>query len=201
MRVRFRVDGVLQRGRPRAEADDQRGHLADEDHERARHRREAGARRTAASASTVEDRRVDLRVTTLPTQRGEGATIRILDKDERRSARSTSSAWTASARERFEELLPPGLRRGAGHRPDRLGQVDDPLRGAPGAERGREEHHHDRGPGRVPARRDQPDQRQPQGRARLRHRPALDPPRRPRHRHGRRDPRRRDRRGSRSRRR
>ncbi len=30
---------------------------------------------------TVEDRRVDLRITTLPTQRGEGATIRILDKE------------------------------------------------------------------------------------------------------------------------
>ncbi len=30
---------------------------------------------------TVEDRRIDLRITTLPTQRGEGATIRILDKD------------------------------------------------------------------------------------------------------------------------
>ncbi len=29
---------------------------------------------------TVEDRRVDLRVVTMPTQRGEGATIRILDK-------------------------------------------------------------------------------------------------------------------------
>jgi type IV pilus assembly protein PilB len=29
---------------------------------------------------TVEDRRVDLRITTLPTQRGEGVTIRILDK-------------------------------------------------------------------------------------------------------------------------
>ena len=28
MRVRFRIDGVLQRGRPRAEADDQRGRLA-----------------------------------------------------------------------------------------------------------------------------------------------------------------------------
>ena len=28
---------------------------------------------------SIEDRRVDLRVTTLPTQRGEGATIRILD--------------------------------------------------------------------------------------------------------------------------
>ncbi|MBA2380929.1 MAG: Flp pilus assembly complex ATPase component TadA, partial [Chloroflexi bacterium] len=30
---------------------------------------------------TVEDRAVDLRVTTLPTQRGEGAAIRLLDKD------------------------------------------------------------------------------------------------------------------------
>jgi type IV pilus assembly protein PilB len=30
---------------------------------------------------TVEDRKVDLRITTLPTQRGEGATIRILDKE------------------------------------------------------------------------------------------------------------------------
>ena len=30
----------------------------------------------------VEDRKVDLRVTTLPTQRGEGATIRILDKEQ-----------------------------------------------------------------------------------------------------------------------
>ena len=29
----------------------------------------------------VEERQIDLRVTTLPTQRGEGATIRILDKD------------------------------------------------------------------------------------------------------------------------
>jgi type IV pilus assembly protein PilB len=30
---------------------------------------------------TVEDRRVDLRITTLPVQQGEGATIRILDKE------------------------------------------------------------------------------------------------------------------------
>ncbi|HEX2265951.1 MAG TPA: ATPase, T2SS/T4P/T4SS family, partial [Solirubrobacterales bacterium] len=30
---------------------------------------------------TVDERRVDLRITTLPTQRGEGATIRILDKE------------------------------------------------------------------------------------------------------------------------
>ena len=31
---------------------------------------------------TVEERRIDLRVTTLPTQRGEGCTIRILDKSQ-----------------------------------------------------------------------------------------------------------------------
>jgi type IV pilus assembly protein PilB len=30
---------------------------------------------------TVEDRKIDLRITTLPTQRGEGCTIRILDRD------------------------------------------------------------------------------------------------------------------------
>jgi type IV pilus assembly protein PilB len=33
---------------------------------------------------TIEDRRVDLRVTTLPTQRGEGASIRILDEEASR---------------------------------------------------------------------------------------------------------------------
>jgi type IV pilus assembly protein PilB len=51
---------------------------------------------------TVEDRRVDLRVTTLPTQRGEGATIRILDKEN--AQRSLDDlGMDGSARERFEE--------------------------------------------------------------------------------------------------
>jgi type IV pilus assembly protein PilB len=50
---------------------------------------------------TVEDRRVDLRITTLPTQRGEGATIRILDKE---NAQRTLDdlGMDGSARERFE---------------------------------------------------------------------------------------------------
>jgi type IV pilus assembly protein PilB len=49
---------------------------------------------------TVEDRRIDLRITTLPTQRGEGATIRILDKD---NAQRTLDelGMDGSARERF----------------------------------------------------------------------------------------------------
>jgi type IV pilus assembly protein PilB len=50
---------------------------------------------------TVEERRVDLRVTTLPTQRGEGATIRILDKD---NAQRTLDdlGMDGEGRERFE---------------------------------------------------------------------------------------------------
>jgi type IV pilus assembly protein PilB len=50
---------------------------------------------------TIEDRRVDLRVTTLPTQRGEGATIRILDKE---NAQRTLDelGMDGTARERFE---------------------------------------------------------------------------------------------------
>ena len=50
---------------------------------------------------TVDDRRVDLRVTTLPTQRGEGATLRILDKEN--AQRSLDElGMDGSARERFE---------------------------------------------------------------------------------------------------
>jgi type IV pilus assembly protein PilB len=50
---------------------------------------------------TVEDRRVDLRVTTLPTQRGEGATIRILDTEN--AQRSLDDlGMDGTARERFE---------------------------------------------------------------------------------------------------
>ncbi len=49
----------------------------------------------------VEDRRVDLRVTTLPTQRGEGATIRILD--ETNADRSLDDlGMDGGARSRFE---------------------------------------------------------------------------------------------------
>src|SRR5258707_8870894 len=53
---------------------------------------------------TVEDRRVDLRITTLPTQRGEGATIRILDKDT--AQRSLDDlGMDGSGREQFEDAF------------------------------------------------------------------------------------------------
>ncbi len=52
----------------------------------------------------VEERRIDLRVTTLPTQRGEGATIRILD--ESNAQRSLDDlGMEGSARARFEDAF------------------------------------------------------------------------------------------------
>jgi len=52
----------------------------------------------------VEDRRVDLRVTTLPTQRGEGATIRILDMSN--AMRSLDElGMDGESRERFERAF------------------------------------------------------------------------------------------------
>ena len=49
----------------------------------------------------VEGRKVDLRITTLPTQRGEGCTIRILDKDQ--ALRSLDELGMAGTpRERYE---------------------------------------------------------------------------------------------------
>jgi type IV pilus assembly protein PilB len=53
---------------------------------------------------TVEERRVDLRVTTLPTQRGEGATIRILDQSN--AQRSLDElGMDGSGRDRFESAF------------------------------------------------------------------------------------------------
>jgi type IV pilus assembly protein PilB len=53
---------------------------------------------------SVENRRIDLRVTTLPTQRGEGSTIRILD--ESNSQRTLDElGMDGSARARFEDAF------------------------------------------------------------------------------------------------
>ena len=74
-------------------------------------------------AVTVEGRRIDIRVVTLPLVHGEGVVMRILDKGvvvaepgvARHAARGARSASpTPSA----------APRRGARHRPDGLGEVD-----------------------------------------------------------------------------
>ena len=59
-------------------------------------------------------------VTTLPTQRGEGATIRILDKEQ--ALRTLDDlGMDGDGRERFETAVARRLRRRPGHRADRVG--------------------------------------------------------------------------------
>ena len=101
MRVRFRVDGVLREAahvpKRMVSAVVSRVKIMSD-----LNIAEKRVPKDGRVSVTVEDRRVDLRVTTLPTQRGEGATIRILDKE---NAQRTLDdlGMDGSARERFEE--------------------------------------------------------------------------------------------------
>jgi type IV pilus assembly protein PilB len=79
MRIRFRVDGVLQEmarvpRRMVAGVVSRVKIMSDLDIAEKR------VPQDGRVAVTIEERRIDLRVTTLPTQRGEGASIRILDE-------------------------------------------------------------------------------------------------------------------------
>ena len=110
----------------RAEADDQRRDLAPEDHERARHRREAGAagrsRQRRGRGPPHRSARYD--PSHLPRRGGD-------DPHPRRGQCPALARRPRHGRLRPRPLrgrLPAGLRCGAGDRADRLGQVDHPLR-------------------------------------------------------------------------
>jgi type IV pilus assembly protein PilB len=101
MRVRFRVDGVLREAAhvPKRMVNAVVSRVKIMSDLNIAEKRVPQDGRVSVS---VEDRRVDLRITTLPTQKGEGATIRILDKDN--AQRSLDDlGMDGSARERFEE--------------------------------------------------------------------------------------------------
>ncbi|CAA9515779.1 MAG: Type IV fimbrial assembly, ATPase PilB, partial [uncultured Solirubrobacteraceae bacterium] len=174
-----------------AAADGARRHQPHEDHERPRHLRAA---HTAGRSRRPDDRRPQDR----PARRHAAQRPRRVGRDadprqvERRDGARQARHGGAGARA-LRARLSPGLRRGARDGTDRLGQVDDALRSARSAQHDRQEHHHDRGSRRVPARRHHAGAGQRQGRPAFPHRPALDDARRPRHHHGRRDPRPRDR--------
>ena len=118
--------------RARAEADDQRRDLAAEDHERARHRREAGAPgRPGQRLGRGAPHRPARHDAADPARRGGD------DPHPRRGQRPAHARRPRDGRLGAGALrggLRPRLRRGSGHRPDRLGQVDDALRRAAGAE-------------------------------------------------------------------
>jgi type IV pilus assembly protein PilB len=103
MRVRFRVDGVLREAAhvPKRMVNAVVSRVKIMSDLNIAEKRVPQDGRVSVS---VEGRRVDLRITTLPTQRGEGATIRILDKDN--AQRSLDElGMDGSARERFEHAF------------------------------------------------------------------------------------------------
>ena len=122
----------------------------------------------------LDQHKVDLRLATLPTVWGEKVVLRVLDTGgidlELRKLGFTDASYDAVLR-----VVHQAARHGAGHRPDRLGQVDHAVRDADRDQQARGQHHHRRGPGRVPAGRRQPGAGQPQGRPDLRRRAAGDP--------------------------
>ncbi len=103
MRVRFRVDGVLREAahvpKRMVTAVISRVKIMSE-----LNIAEKRVPQDGRVSITIEGRRVDLRVTTLPTQRGEGATIRILDKDNAQLSLD-DLGMDGSARERFESAF------------------------------------------------------------------------------------------------
>jgi type IV pilus assembly protein PilB len=101
MRVRFRVDGVLR------EAANVPKRMVSAVVSRVKimsdlNIAEKRVPQDGRVSVTIEDRRVDLRITTLPTQRGEGATIRILDT-ENAERTLDDLGMDGTARQSFEE--------------------------------------------------------------------------------------------------
>jgi type IV pilus assembly protein PilB len=103
MRVRFRVDGVLSEAarvpkRMIAGVVSRVKIMSDLDIAEKR------VPQDGRVSVNVEGRKVDLRVTTLPTQRGEGCTVRILDKEQ--ALRPLSDlGLEGEGRERFQESV------------------------------------------------------------------------------------------------
>ena len=134
----------------------QHDHLARQGHGGARHRREAHAAGRPLQAAAAGGKTIDFRVSVMPSvaRRGRGHPYSRQGVDQRAvhtSCGSTSSGFPEDGAEAVPQVHRRALRDGAGHRPDRLRQDDDALRGAVGDQDDRRQDHHDRGSGRVPA--------------------------------------------------
>ena len=141
---------------------------------------------------------LDLRIAVMPTTLRRAG--RAPDHAPRRlEARPRGARHDRRGARAFREGDPAAVRRGRRVWPDRLRQDDDALHGAAPAQRPGTRGDDDRGPGRVPDPRDQPDRDLAEERPHLRARAAHDPALRSRRAARRRDPRRGDGRGSRCR--
>ena len=145
-------------------------------------------------ALTVDGRRVDIRVVTLPLVHGEGVVMRILDKAHVVAGLDTLGHADEDASSRFSAAIRQAQRRRAGDGPDRLGQVDDALRGAATTSttaNAASSRSRTRSSSSIAGIKQM--QIAPKAGRDVRRRAALDAARRPRRDHGRRDPRPRDR--------
>ena len=165
VRIRFRVDGVLHEPMPAAPKNIQGGLIS---------RLKVMADLNIAEKRVPQDGRIsmkvggkqlDLRVATLPTVHGEKVVIRILDKTNA-LLKLEDLGFLQDAYRPVRAVVQEAVRRDPRDRADRVGEVDDDVLDAQHPQRGRQEHHHGRGPGRVPAQRREPDPGEPEGRAR-----------------------------------
>ena len=104
---------------------------------------------------TVDGRHVDIRVVTIPSVHGESVVLRVLDKDNIRlelDKMGMQEHELTRFRRAFNRAYGAVLVTG----PNRIRQVHLAVRRPARAEYAGEEHHHDRGPGRVPDRRASP---------------------------------------------
>ena len=181
VRIRFRVDGVLIEPMPPAPKNIQNGLIS---------RLKVMADLNIAEKRIPQDGRIpmkvggkalDLRMATLPTVYGEKVVLRILETSTA-MLRLEELGFLEDSFNRFSQSFRKPYGSDPRHRPDGFGQVDHDVRDAEHPQPDRQEHHHRRGPGRVPPRRREPGAGQRQGRADLRLGAPLDPAYGPRHR-------------------
>ena len=142
------------------------------------------------------ERRIDLRVSIMPSLHGEDGVLRILDKSSlmqgEQALTLASLGFSVSDMERLRDLAaqPYGMLLASG--PTGSGKTTSLYARAGGNPRRPGKDHHHRGSGGVPVAGHPADPGEREKGPHLRARPALDPAPRPGHHHGRRDPRPRD---------
>ena len=100
---------------------------------------------------TVDGRRIDLRVATLPVMRGEAVVMRILDAGQSMTTIDALGMGADRPHALREVAARQDPRRHPRDRPDGLGQDHDALRGPRRPQHARQDHRDHRGPGGVRA--------------------------------------------------
>ena len=134
----------------------------DQDHGRPRHRRAPDA--PGRPHRPHHRRALDRPARRLPAHRARREGRHPGAGQEQRAPAAGRAGLHGRGAGALRALLPAPLRRGAGDRPHGLGKVNHPLRHPEPDQHARPQHHHGRGPGRVPDGRGQPDAGEPQGR-------------------------------------